>query len=224
MNKLFSARSGMVFAFILLLTATLPAQATILCANIDQVVFDKPQSVDTSGLNLSIEVIDEGDAVQFIFLNDSSIDSSITDIYFESTDYSLRHLKNGRIVTSESAGVDFGNSTSPSKPTGSIKNFGGKWSGNLLNIGAVAPSSHNGINPGEYLAIRFDYSEIDFDDLMLALSDPLQFRIVEHVQGLPSGNSVWTMNASHQVPLPSTLLLMSAGLIGMARSKRPGRS
>lgn len=75
------------------------------------------------------------------------------------------------------------------------------------------PSPKNGIGPGESLTIRFHRWNGEFADLTQALNDKSQFRIVEHVQGLYKGGSVWAVSGQTEpVPLPGTLTLVAGAL------------
>jgi len=189
------------------------AQATI----VNLMVYENASGVDTSKVNVWVDVIDKGSGAEFTFHNDSE-NGFISNIYFEKTEFSDNALTNAVIVTPEFSDVDFSKGSSPKNPAGSIKNFGGVWDGNLFSAKADSPAPKNGIKPGEYLTIRFDYNDIDFDDLITGLSDPLKFRMAQHIQGLSKCDaSIWTVNTP--VPLPSTLVLLAAGLPLFLRRK-----
>jgi hypothetical protein len=132
--------------------------------------------------------------------------------------FSLASLTNPVIVNPKCSGVNFSQGAQPSQPKGDLSDFGGSWAGNLFS--ASASSSKSNIDPGDFLTIRFDYKNgIDFSDIMTGLSDPVKFRMAQHVQGVGPQNasSVWTTNS---VPLPATLILLIAGVPLIVRRRR----
>ncbi len=215
-----SVRGTVGFVLGVALAAAIPAQGSLITP-MSQIVYEKDASVDTTGLRLWINIIDGGSYVDFTFGNSSTIPSVITNIYIESTVFSSAHLKNGSIVSPQPAGVDYSFGATPKNPAGSISNYGGKWRGNLIDISADPPPMFNGIAPGESLTVRFDLFGITCSELVNAMTDPTQFRIAEHVQGLPGGESVWTVNTppTQDVPLPPTFVLLGVGFFAMTRRR-----
>ncbi|MFA5864908.1 MAG: PEP-CTERM sorting domain-containing protein [Phycisphaerae bacterium] len=203
-------------AFVICLVWSSPAKAT----PINFFVYENSSQADVSQLDNWVDVQDGGSYADFTFYNDSSISSVITAVYFEATAFSSTSLINGTVVTPQPSGVKFSPGANPSKPAGSIKNFGGTWNGTLLSAGADAPSPTWGLSSGESLTIRFDYNGINYSDLIEAFSDPAKFRIAEHIPCLPNDNSVWSMNSAQvYIPLPSTLALFGLGFLGMLRRR-----
>lgn len=189
---------------------------------IDMYVFENADNADVSGLDLWVDVTDGGGGtIDFTFHNDSSIDSIVTDVYFEETAFAAMF---GGAITFESAGVDFSDGASPPNPPGSISAFGGAWAGNLYSADSNAPVSHNGIAVGELLTISFTLDGVNVQDIIDALSsDPLGFRIAQHIQGLPQGASVWAVNTPIVVPLAPAAWMGLAGL-GLLAARRLRRA
>ncbi len=213
MNRNVPMRPWLILSSVMVLLCALSIHAT----PIDLYVYENSDNANTEGLHTWIDLIDGGSYVDFTFHNDSTISSVITDIYFESTAFSSTSLTNGTIVTPQPTGVDFTNSASPPEPAGSIRHFGGEWNGNLFVAGATPPASKNGIGQGESLTIRFNYMNINFNDLQEALSNPTAFRIAQHVQCLPNNKSIWTVTP---LPLPSTMTLLVSGLLAVTSGKK----
>ena len=182
-------------------------------------------------LDLWFDVVETGNAVHFVFHNDSSIPSVLTALYVELTDFSAAALRGGGIVSPQPMGVVFSLGARPRKPPGSIAKFGGVWSAYLLTADADAPKPFNGIGPTESLAIGFTLIGVDLDQLLAELGEPPAFRVAAHVQAVcphdsQTDASLWVLNEAFDatgptpVPLPAGAWLGLAGGVGLLRRGR----
>jgi hypothetical protein len=161
---------------------------------------------------LSVEITAYGtNQVLFEFHNEGSDAASITDVYFDDGALlGIAEIING-------TGVSFSQGASP----GDLP--GGNTVGFDATVGFTAdsdpPAQPNGVNPGEELGIVFDLQAgMDFDDVLDFLnSGGLVIGI--HVQGFDGGGSESFTN-NNPIPEPGTLLLLTAGGIGVLARRR----
>lgn len=159
--------------------------------------------------------------VLFTFRNLGPLASSITGVYFD--DGTLLGIAS---ITDSGSGVSFSQGATP----GNLP--GGQPYGFQATQGFTAdsdpPVQPNGVNPGEWLTIRFrlingrDYQDT-LDALALGLAQGSvtgALRIGIHVQGLPGGKSDSFINGGPMVPLPSAALMGAVGLGLVARRRR----
>jgi hypothetical protein len=177
---------------------------------------------------LTVEVNDAGTSmgyqlVDFIFRNEGPSASSITGVYF--ADGTLLGIV--QIVDSGS-GVSFSQGASPANLPG------GNAIGFVTTAGFAAdsdpPVQPNGVNPGEWLRIRFALQAgKDYQDTLDALQLGLDqggvtgaLRIGLHVQGIVGGQSDSFVNGTpiSVVPLPTAGAMALAGLGIVARRRR----
>jgi MYXO-CTERM domain-containing protein len=193
-------------ALAIAVVAGMPAAAT--ADRVDLVVFE---GGPFAGLDIWLDLVDRGSQVDFVFRNDSSIDSSVVSVYIE--DVAVAAGLSGPML-SGSPGVNFTPGATPPEPPGSISSFFTPWAGNLFSACATPPLPAAGVNPGGQLTIAFD-STASFSDMLAALRDGSgDFRVVAHVIDLPGGESVWVSN----VPAPGAVALL--GLAGLAATRR----
>jgi MYXO-CTERM domain-containing protein len=194
------------------------AAAAVACAaqaqSLTLSVFENADGVDVSGLSLTVDLIDNGSTVDFVWRNHSSV-GNLVNIYVEATNSSVGLLSNPLLVGG--AGTSYSPGSSPINPAGSIANFGGAWGGSFFSASPDTPQPNaNAINPGETLTTRFDLNG-SFSDLLDALSAPATLRLAGHVRSVgPDGqSSVWVVS-----PTPGTAgLLVMAGLAAARRRR-----
>ena len=155
-----------------------------------------------------------GGQVLFKFYNTGPEPCSITDVYFD--DGALL----GIATIIEGPGVEFSQGASP----GNLPGGNGITPPFVATDGFMAdsdpPAQPNGVNPSEWLEIRFNlqsgmtYAHV-LAALELGLTDPAQpgsSRIGIHVQGFGDGNSESFVHTRTTVPVPGAGLL---GVIGL---------
>lgn len=194
------------------------AAVSVDAQQIPLIVFENDTGGDTTGLNLSVELIDGGTHVDFKFRNDSSIFSTVSAVYVEGTVFAVDALVNGAIAA-QSTGVSFGVGAAPPNPPGSIAGWGGAWAGNVFSADANPPPAVNGIDPTEYLTIRFEYGGgATFGDVVAAMMDPdAGMRVAAHVISVGDDEfSLWVVS----VPAPGSAAAMALAGLAVARRRR----
>jgi hypothetical protein len=169
-------------------------------------------SFDLDGLY--VEVTNGVGIVDFTFYNDSSVQSSVTGIFFD--DGSLLGID----TITNGPGTDF---VYP-------RTFGGFPGGGMLdppfvadrefNAGATNPVPMKGINEGdtvnEWVTIRFELTNGGTLEDVLAELNSGALRIGLHIIALPDGSS----ESAILVPEPATVLLLGIGGLLLGRRRR----
>lgn len=166
---------------------------------------------------LRVEVIDRGDSlVGFKFTNAVGAASSITDAYFD--DGTLLGIAS---IIDSGAGVAFGQGASPGNLPGGNDVSPAFVTTAGFSADSAAPVSENGVSsPTEWVEIRFNLQSSGiYDDVIDELATG-ELRIGLHVQSFASGSSQSFINNPTPVPEPGTLLLLGAGLTGLALRRR----
>lgn len=204
---------------LVVLGALLGVAGVASATRVDFTVFENQSGYSTAGLDLWVDVLDVGGTkVDFVFHNDSTVDSIIGRIFFESPLATI--LDNGGIQA-QSAGV----SMVYSEPGGNLP--GGN---NIAWVAAFADANKsgsvsNGINNGgtETLTIRFDYINGANVNSVLNMLVSSSGRIGEHIQSIgPQSVSMAAVTTGTPVPLPAAVWSGMAliGAIGAYRARR----
>jgi hypothetical protein len=157
-----------------------------------------------------------GGTVDFKFLNNVGIASSITDVYFD--DGTLLAIAS----ISQSSGVSFSTPASPGDlPGGGAVNFNTTAG---FSVDSNSPTAPNGVDGGaEWMTVNFTLQGAQtFADTVASLQDG-SLRIGLHVQAIGNnGESEGFVNNPPTVliPLPTTAALGMAGLAGLAIRRR----
>ncbi|MFG0305931.1 MAG: hypothetical protein ACF8Q5_06920 [Phycisphaerales bacterium JB040] len=201
-------------------TVAITAMAGLASAQSAQfVVFENSDGVDVSGLSIGLEVTDLGTQVEFLISNNSEIESRVTSIYFESTEFTRENLSDPLIQNFN--GVHYtSDRVAPRSPAGSIRHTeGGDWRGTLFGLEPTVPQPNiTAMSPGEKVSVIFDLGEgLSASDVFSALNDPVEgFRISMHIQSVgPNGSSVWAV-----IPTPGTVTLFGLGGLLACRRRR----
>jgi hypothetical protein len=183
---------------------------------------NNPADAATAG-QFDVEVNDAGShRVDFTFRNAGPAASSITDVYFDDgTLLGIAQIFAG-------PGVSFSQGASPPNlPGGNTLSPAFLTSAGFLSD-SDPPAQPNGVNPGEWLTIRFNLlnppsGPPDYTDTLAALASG-ELRIGIHVQGYAGGGSESFVNTA-VVPLPAAAwmgmsLLGGVGGVGFFRRRR----
>ncbi len=168
---------------------------------------------DSPDLNICVEVFNPvPQQVDFTFYNNSSINSCVAEIYFDSGSiFSFAGITNG-------PGTFFEQPTTPKNlPAGQTRTPSFQTSAGL-SFGAFSPAPENGINsnPGEWLKISLN---INGDTWFEEIADRLKagdIRIGAHIIALPDGSS----ESGISIPEPLTFCFLAAGALAFLRRRK----
>ncbi len=162
---------------------------------------------------LFVEVIDAGAGiVDFKFTNAGPLASSITDLYWD--DGSLLGIAS--VVSGP--GTDFSQGASPGNLPGGNDCDPAFVTTAGFSADSEPPAQPNGVNPGEYVTIRFNLiGGGTFADVIDEISGGT-LRIGIHVQGFSSGGSEGFVFCPDPVPAPAAFGLL--GILGVAALRR----
>lgn len=198
-------------------TAVLIGTGSAATAQVLIQIYENASGVSVSGLDLGVELFDGGSTIDMVFFNRSTISATITDLYVENTAFSST-LTNP-FISDTMGEVAFVPPANPATPAAFPIAFGGLWQGSLWSAQGTSPQPTWGINPGESLTLTFDLGAATFEQIASALRDPSRFRIVEKIQGLPGGQSVWGVT-----PTPGSMFLLAMSGLCFCLPRRRGKA
>ena len=156
---------------------------------------------DDPGVDIYMDVGNGGSIVDFTFYNDSTVQSSITNIYFDDGT-----LLGATLSIINGSGTLFAENGPDNLPNGVEIGFDADRE---FNIGSVSPPPNNGVNntgPGEWVTIEFALVGGTLQNVLDEL-DSGALRVGMHIQNFPAGSSESAVN----VPEPTTIALLGLG-------------
>ena len=205
-RKLFVQAVGLLFAL------TCSASAAVYPLSI--FTENGPYQTDP-GVILSVDVTPNNDDVDFTFYNSSTVDCSITSIYFDDGSLlGISHIING-------PGTLFTDSSKPQNlPGGNMLDPPFETTADFSAAGQQ-PAPFNGVNntesgyPVEWVTVTFELNGGGtFDDVIEELGDG-RLRIGLHLTSFPDDSS-----ESAVIPEPATLSMLGFGMLLLPRKNR----
>jgi hypothetical protein len=205
-------------------------------------IFNNPNYENDLRLNFTLTITDEGlcagnQKIGFKFNNNSTVTSSITDIYFDAyPDCGLLNFNNVSII--EGPGVSFSKYASPKSLPGGSELTPKFDKTPEYSADSDSPVSHNGINPDEWLKLVFTLKNNKFYDDVIAeiaagdSATETNLRIGIHIQSLPKdihygcycpppdySDSASAINCTQPIPEPATIALFAPAVFVLLRRK-----
>ena len=176
-----------------------------------------------------MEISNGGPTVTFKFLNESTVDCAITDIFFDDgTLLGISGLDNGPGVLydypSQQKNLPAGGMLDP--PFVTTENF---------SADPDPPPSRNGIDDGlyegvpEWLEIHYDLQYLESEGRWGNLADVISelrdgtLRVGIHVQSFPDGSSQSGVSSPNVVPEPASICALGIGALFLLRKRRNRR-
>ena len=165
---------------------------------------------DDPGINIYMDVWNGDNIAYFTFYNDSTVQSSITNIYFDDGT-----LIGATLDIINGPGTLFAEDGPDNLPGGSIIGFNADRE---FNIGATPPPPDNGINNigGEWVTIEFELLGGTLQDLLNELNSSA-LRVGIHIQNFTDGSSESAVN---EIPEPATVLIFGLGGLALLRKRK----
>ena len=164
---------------------------------------------DDPGIDLYMEVSDGGSVANFEFFNNSTIDCTITRIFFDDGP-----ILGSTFAINNGSGTDFSEvAPGPDRlPGGEDIGFDPDKE---YNIGAEPAPPLNGLANGESLTIQINLVGATLQDVLDEL-DAGTLRVGLHVMAFPDGSS----NSAVTVPEPATMCLLALGGLVLRKRKQ----
>ncbi len=199
------------YIVIFTLVCTLGVGSTFATIYPFEIFTDNGDFNDDPGINMYMDVYNGGNVAKFTFYNDSAVQSTITNIYFD--DGTLIGATLGII---DGPGTDFDeNEPNPSNlPSGNTIGFDADRE---FNIGPEPAPPANGINnigAGEWVTIEFDLVGGTLQDVLDELNNG-SLRVGIRIQNFTDGSS-----ESAVVPEPATVLMFGLGGLALLRKRK----
>jgi uncharacterized protein (TIGR03382 family) len=203
-------RASCVLALVGIVCAVSAAQANVTFGFNESCTNNNAGDVNIGLAQMRVDIADAGSGrVDFTFRNLGPAASSITDLYWD--DGTLL----GIAIITNGPGVDFSIGASPGDLPGGNSCAPPFIATQGFSSDSNPPSQPNGVNPGEWVTVRFDLINGRTYAQTLAALDTGELRIGIHVQGFATGNS-----ESFVLPSPSAAAILGlAGLAGLRRRR-----
>jgi len=173
-----------------------------------EIFTDNGTFCNSVNIDIFFEVSEAGDDfIDFVFHNESLVESSIARIYFDSD------LPLSLAAVAAGAGVDFGQYANPKNLPAGNELEPVFLASDGLSFESAPPRPHSGVNPGQWLRITMDTAgQISFEEIIEALNCG-DVRIGTHIIALPDGSS----EAATNIPEPVTISLLAIGALAFLR-------
>lgn len=203
-------RASCVLALAGVACAVSAAQASVTFAFNESCTNNNAGDVNIGLAQMRVDISDAGSGrVDFTFRNIGPANSSITDLYWD--DGTLL----GIAIITNGPGVDFSVGASPRDLPGGQNCSPAFEATQGFSADSNPPSQPNGVNPGEWVTVRFNLINGRTYAQTLAALDTGELRIGIHVQGFATGNS-----ESFVLPSPGAAAMLGmAGLVGLRRRR-----
>jgi len=211
MDRSVDVKTSLFFLGLVLCVCAVPAPADIVSCEFE-IFTDNGLYDDATGFSMDVS---NGDSiVGFTFYNDSSVQSSITAVYFD--DGALLGATYDIINGSGTAFAEDG----PNNIPGGNNYPGGFDADREFNIAATSPAPENGVNntgEGEEVTIRFELlGGGTLQDIISELASG-ELKVGIHIQDFPDGSSESAVNVP--VPEPATIALLALGGLWFRKRK-----
>ena len=193
------------------------ASAATMTLGFDNISGNSATNAAIGESQFKVTISQMGAQVNFRFFHDGSAASSIAQIYFDDRTPRL----GAATLAGSGSGVVFAPNGSP--PVLPAANNASPAFAVTKRFSANNPAPSKGINPGEFLDIKFSLLSGDFDSVLSDIGSG-KLRMGMHVISFANGGSESFVNGDPPidpvVPLPTPVTLAGAGLMCLAAIRR----
>lgn len=198
------------YILVVFLVCTLGAGSAFATLYQFEIFTDNGNFNDDPGMNIYMDVTNGGSVAEFTFYNNSTVQTSVTNIYFDDGPMigAAMNIVNG-------SGTNFAEDGPTNLPGGNMIGFDADRE---FNIGAEPAPPSNGINnigPDEWATVELILDGFTLLDVLTAL-DSGTLRVGIHIQDFTDGSSESAVN----IPEPATILMLGLGGLALRKKRR----